>query len=71
MRPVVALVALSLLLLPPGRASADEPDAGAPPSAPAWLADLPAVSSDGSILAVANHESLGARGDERLLLDFI
>jgi hypothetical protein len=72
MRPVVALAALSLLLLPPTNArAADGDDAGAPPPPAAWLADLPAVSDDGSVVAVANHESLGARGDERLLLDFI
>lgn len=72
MRPLVALLGLSLLLLPAaGHAAADEPDSANPATAPAWLAGLPAVSDDGSILAVANHESLGARGDERLLLDFI
>jgi len=72
MRPIAALAALSLLLLPPADARAAETDdAGASPQQPAWLADLPAVSDDGSIVAVANHESLGARGDERLLLDFI
>jgi hypothetical protein len=73
MRPVATLAAaLLLLLLPPADARAAEADdaGGAPPPA-AWLADLPAVSGDGRIVAVANHESLGARGDERLLLDFI
>jgi hypothetical protein len=72
MRPIAAFAALSLLLLPPADARASEADdaGGSPPSA-AWLDGLPAVSDDGSILAVANHESLGARGDERLLLDFI
>jgi hypothetical protein len=72
MRPIAALAALSLLLLPPADArAADADDAGGTPPPPAWLANLPAVSDDGSVLAVANHESLGARGDERLLLDFI
>jgi len=72
MRPIAALAALSLLLLPPADArAADGDDAGGAPPPAAWLADLPAVSDDGSIVALANHESLGARGDERLLLDFI
>lgn len=73
MRSIAALAALSLLLLPPSDArAADADDAGgATPPPPAWLADLPAVSADGSIVAIANHESLGARGDERLLLDFV
>ncbi len=73
MRPVAALASLSLLLLlllPPASAAADDADPATPPP-PAWLADLPAVSDDGSIVAVANHESLAGRGDERLLLDFI
>ena len=72
MRPIAALATLSLLLLPSTDArAADGDDAGgAPPPAP-WLADLPAVSDDGTIVVLANHESLGARGDERLLLDFI
>jgi hypothetical protein len=72
MRPVAPLAALSLLLLPLADARAAEADdAGGPPPPAAWLADLPAVSDDGSIEVLANHESLGARGDERLLLDFI
>jgi len=72
MRPIAPLAALSLLLLPFADARAAEADdAGASPASPAWFADLPAVSDDGSVVAVANHESLGARGDERLLLDFI
>jgi len=73
MRPIAALAALSLLLLlPPTDArAADDGEGGGSPSSVAWLAGLPAVSDDGSTLAVANHESLGARGDERLLLDFI
>jgi hypothetical protein len=73
MRPVAALAALSLLLLlqPTDAQAADDDAGGGPPLPAAWLANLPAVSDDGSTLAIANHESLGARGDERLLLDFI
>jgi hypothetical protein len=63
MRHAVSLIALGFFtFLPAGAAGADEQP---------WLDGLPAVSEDGSVLAVANHESLGARGDERLLLDFI
>jgi hypothetical protein len=55
--------------LPPPSPPADPP----PPAAVAapWFADLPAIAEDGTTLAVANHFALGARGEERLLLDLI
>jgi hypothetical protein len=41
------------------------------PSVTNWLDELPAITDDGATVAVANHVSLGARGKERLELDFI
>ncbi len=50
----------------------------AAPAAPAastpeatWRDNLPAVSDDGTTIAVANDVSLGARGDSRVQLDLI
>jgi hypothetical protein len=47
----------------------------APPDAPlpqaSWLDALEAIDDDGKTVAVANHVTLGARDDERLLLDLI
>jgi hypothetical protein len=41
-----------------------------PPQA-SWLDALDAIADDGRTVAAANHFSLGARGEERLLLDLI
>jgi hypothetical protein len=44
--------------------------AASQPEAP-WRDGLPAVSDDGTTIAVANDVSLGARGDSRVQLDLI
>jgi hypothetical protein len=44
----------------------------APPSSPGLpLEALPAISDDGKTIVIANEQSLGARGDSRMLLDFV
>jgi hypothetical protein len=50
--------------------SADSPAAPPPPQA-SWRDGLPAVSDDGTTIAVANDVSLGARGDSRVELDLL
>ncbi len=78
--PVAALtppVATTLPEVPPPMASSAPCSASAaseaapPPPQPSWRDGLPAVSDDGTTIAVANDVSLGARDESRVQLDLI